>query len=133
MNQQQLPQRQVEEIFSTMACLYGRRFVEMWEGQQPSVVKAFWGRKLAGFAEYPQAIAQALESLDDRNMPPTLPEFVGLCRQALKRVGSGRLMLDVKPVPKERAAEILAEAKQRFWFVKRKADEKPTGGCDAAE
>lgn len=111
---QPLPLEQVEYIFSVMACLYGRRFAEMWEGQRPEVVKAFWAQKLAGFAAYPQAIMAALESLDERNLPPTLPEFITLCRTALRRIGTGRLMLDVKPVPRERAAQILAEAKARL-------------------
>lgn len=124
-----LPLEQVEYIFSVMACLYGRRFSEMWEGQRPEVVKRFWAHKLAGFSDYPQAITAALESLDERTLPPTLPEFLALCRTALRRIGTMRVMLEVKPIPRERAAQILAEAKARL-----KAQHKATAEArDAAD
>lgn len=38
-----------------------------------------WSRKLAGFADHPERIKRVLESLPIH--PPTLPEFVALCRQ----------------------------------------------------
>ena len=38
-----------------------------------------WGEKLAGFSDRPELIRKALQCLPQH--PPTLPEFLALCRQ----------------------------------------------------
>lgn len=108
-----LPPEWVERIFAHMACLYGRLFADMWAGQDAETVKAFWGRKLAGFADHPKAIAAALDALDGRNFPPTCPEFIGLCRDALRRNPSGPA-LPAPGIDKVAAMARLAEVKRRF-------------------
>lgn len=108
-----LPQPWVDRIFAHMACLYGKRFAEMWAGQDADTLKAFWGMKLAGFADHPQAIKHALDSLDERNFPPTCPEFVGMCRNALRRNPAGPA-LPPPPIDRESAKQRLAQLKQRM-------------------
>lgn len=51
------------------------------DGQDAGIANAkeVWGEKLAGFAGRPECIKRALESLPQH--PPTLPEFIVLCRQ----------------------------------------------------
>jgi len=83
-----LPGHWVAKIFRELQGFYGSRFLDMWRigqllpnGQDVGIenAKAVWGEKLAGFADRPESIKRALESLGTH--PPTLPEFIGLCRQ----------------------------------------------------
>lgn len=108
-----LPDRWVERIFSHMACHYGNRFADMWSGQDTETVKAFWARKLGGFADMPEVIGWALDALDDQPTPPSLPQFIAMCRIASKR-RPGMVALPPPAIDKVRAAEILAEARRRF-------------------
>lgn len=77
--------------------------------------KEVWGEKLAGFADQPDRIKRALESLPPH--PPTLPEFVALCRQAV----SENMRALPPPVP---------DASQRLANIERAAGVKvdSTGG-----
>jgi hypothetical protein len=78
----------VARIFRELQGFYGSRFLDMWrigqllpDGQDAGIANAkeVWGEKLAGFADQPERIKRALESLGPH--PPTLPEFIALCRQ----------------------------------------------------
>jgi hypothetical protein len=109
----QLPKELIDRIFAEMACQYGRRFAEMWAGIDPDTVKAFWARKLGGFADYPQAIRAALDALDDRPFPPTCPEFSAMCRDALRRNPAGPA-LPAPTIDISVAKARLAEAKRRI-------------------
>lgn len=77
-----LPREWIDRIFALMACTYGRKFADMWAGQDAEMVKAVWAEKLAGFQGYPESIKYALDCLDGRDWPPTLPEFISDCRRA---------------------------------------------------
>lgn len=60
----------------------------MWRGIDPAQLKAVWAEKLGGFSDRPEIIKHALDSLDDKPWPPTLPEFVEICRNQARRIGS---------------------------------------------
>lgn len=108
-----LPQPWVDRIFSHMACMYGKKFAETWAGQDADTLKAFWAAKLAGFSDHPQAIKSALDALDERPFPPTLPEFMSLCRDALRRSPAGPA-LPPPQIDKAVARERLAQLKSRM-------------------
>lgn len=88
-----LPDSWVERIFDRMQGLYGSLWVDRWRsgemieraGRQfdkgTMVAKATWAQELAGFADSPDRIAKALEVCRNRNLPPTLPEFIAMCRE----------------------------------------------------
>lgn len=85
-----LPSHWVARIFRELQGYYGSRFLDMWrvgqllpDGQDAGIANAkqVWGEKLAGFADQPDRIKRALDSLPQH--PPTLPEFVALCRQSI--------------------------------------------------
>lgn len=88
-----LPDSWVERIFDRMQGLYGSLWLDRWRSGEMIersgvrfdrgllLAKATWGQDLAGFADQPGRIAKALEACRHRNMPPTLPEFLDLCRQ----------------------------------------------------
>lgn len=83
----------VERIFDRMQGLYGSLWLDRWrsgeviehDGQRFDrgllLAKATWGQELAGFSDHPERITRALEACRHRNLPPTLPEFLDLCRQ----------------------------------------------------
>lgn len=88
-----LPDSWVERIFDRMQGLYGSLWLDRWRsgelleqgGQRFDrgllLAKATWGEELAGFVDQPERISRALEACRHRNLPPTLPEFLDLCRQ----------------------------------------------------
>lgn len=102
-----LPHRWVGRIFDELATTYGSKFSQMWEGIDPEAVRITWARKLSGFLGQPECIRAALDSCDDRPWPPTLPEFIGLCRDAARRGGPKQLALpapEIDRVEQERRA-----------------------------
>lgn len=77
----------VRKLFGELQGSYGTRFLDMWRSGQTNLdgddvgllnAMALWAEKLAGFRDRPDAIRRALDNLPPH--PPTLPEFVGLCR-----------------------------------------------------
>lgn len=97
-----LPDSWVTKIFDHMSGLYGSKFADLWSGSNIDSVRRMWAVKLAGFADMPKAIKEALDALDDKPFPPTLPEFIALCREAGRRYGGNKLALEYKPTPEER-------------------------------
>jgi hypothetical protein len=85
-----------------MAAMYGSKFADLWAGTDEAEVRKVWADKLAGFADKPGCIKAAIDALDDRPFPPTLPEFLGLCRNAARRIGDDKPALPHKPTPEER-------------------------------
>ena len=89
-----LPESWITKIFSHFEALYGSKFHDAWKGTDLANVKQVWAEKLGGFKDKPQAIKSALDSLDDKPWPPTLPEFLHLCRDAAKREAPKVLALE---------------------------------------
>ena len=77
-----LPDSWVEKIFTHMAALYGSLFRERWRDIDLDDVKRVWAEELASFSDHPECFRAALKALiDECKFPPTLPEFVALCRR----------------------------------------------------
>lgn len=77
-----LPDAWIGRIFGRFEDFYGARFLDAWRGTDLARVKATWAEKLAGFSDQPERIGFALNALEHHPFPPTLPEFLALCRQA---------------------------------------------------
>ena len=113
-----LPDAWVEEIFRRLAALYGSKFADLWKGTDTESVKAVWAQKLAGFHDKPYVLKAALDACDDKPWPPTLPEFLGFCRNAAGR-GDAIVALpppEISKAEQERRAEKLAEASASLKF-----------------
>ncbi len=78
-----LPPAWVDRLFSRLAAYYGsQKLATMWVDADMAEVKAVWSEQLGRFE--PASISAALQRLVDsgNQWPPTLPEFVELCRQS---------------------------------------------------
>lgn len=76
-----LPESWVEKLFSRLSAMYGRKFADLWSGCNLREVKAAWAEDLAVFSG--EEIKRGLDACKTRTFPPTLPEFVQLCRPAV--------------------------------------------------
>jgi len=61
-----------------MVGYYGARFADAWKGCDVTEVKAIWSEEIAAYSV--AEIQRGIASLKTREWPPTLPEFLNLCR-----------------------------------------------------
>lgn len=73
-----LPERWSEKIFRRMENFYGQKWNDSLGGIERERVKQAWGEELADYL--PDEIATGLHACRSRTWPPTLPEFLLLCR-----------------------------------------------------
>ena len=111
-----LPDLWVDRLFGRLEGLYGAKFHDLWRGSDIENVKRTWAEKLGGFADRPEALKAALDACDDKPWPPTLPEFIGLCRDAAKRTGVAYISL---PAPEIDQAEAARRIEQVAAAVKK--------------
>lgn len=96
-----LPEPWITRIFAEMSAMYGAKFTNMWSGQDAALVKEKWATTLSGFQDRPECIRDALDALNNCPYPPTLPEFLNLCRNSARRFGDSTLSLPHKKTPEE--------------------------------
>lgn len=94
-----LPTKWVERIFAELGALYGSKFVDQWGSQDPATLKAFWAQKLAGLSG--DELRRGLTACEQRDWPPTLPEFLKLCRPPMNHTA---LWYEAQVAAKEREA-----------------------------
>lgn len=68
----------VEALFAEFEALYGSRFADMWRHTDVARMKSLWARALSGFSV--GEIRTGLAGCRDLSWPPSLPEFMVLCR-----------------------------------------------------
>ncbi len=80
-----LPSEWVARLFLRFQAIYGNRVATMWGDVPPDEVRGVWADSLGQFGG--DDLRDALTAVFDAHpdYPPTLPQFVGLCRDA-KRV-----------------------------------------------
>ena len=69
----------IEQLFERFEKLYGTRFTDMWSND-PAGVKRAWTDALAGYSV--GEVKAGLAACRTKPWPPTLPEFLLLCRPA---------------------------------------------------
>lgn len=124
-----LPELWIEKIFGHMGDYYGSLFSDRWKDCNIASVKRTWAKALASFTDHPECFRLALKSMiDECRMPPTLPEFVALCRKHYVRPQPQRAALpDIPPryTSVEEGRRRLAELKAKFPSMSRVFDEIP--------
>lgn len=73
-----LPATWVSKLIAKMQVMYGAKFTQQWAGIPPEVLQSEWAEELAGFTG--PELARGLAACRERTFPPTLPEFMVLCR-----------------------------------------------------
>lgn len=68
----------VERLFKRLSAMYGNRFADMWGSVDAGEMKSTWADALAGLTGV--EIRAGLDACKTQKWPPTLPEFLLLCR-----------------------------------------------------
>lgn len=68
----------IDRIFEVLHRRYGAKFVDLWRDLDPADLKLAWAEDLAGYTG--EEIKRGLDGCRTRVFPPTLPEFLLLCR-----------------------------------------------------
>lgn len=90
----------IERLFSRLTAVYGNRMRTMWADADPQEVKATWMAALNRYSndDVRRALASMLTSYLD--YPPTLPQFLNLCRDAQMMRAQQSMKIDhAKGVP----------------------------------
>lgn len=103
-----LPQPWIDRLFEKLTLVYGRQFLDRWQGIDLAAVKADWAQELEGFEQHPEMIAYALEHLPP-DRPPTVLQFRALARMMPPAKVE---MLQGPPVDRERVRQLLDRARR---------------------
>lgn len=99
----------VESLFSRMTACYGSKFADMWRDADMDLVKNMWASEMGKLSG--SELKHGYDSMMTKPWPPTLPEYVQLCKSLPKKDPAHVMQL---PAPKddfsrEDAAKRLAE------------------------
>lgn len=75
---QPLPTSWVERMFDKMLLDFGKKFVDQWSGTDPDKLIAHWAHEMADYSG--AEIKRGLSEMEQRDWPPSLPEFKKMCR-----------------------------------------------------
>lgn len=75
---------EITDIFRFMTMQYGQRFVDQWSMVEMAELMRFWSDSLRGYTN--EEITRGLSTLGA--WPPTLPEFLKLCRPPIDPVAA---------------------------------------------
>jgi hypothetical protein len=119
-----LPMPWVDRLFARLLGFYGAKLSEQWKGLDLGMVKALWAEELAGYSA--QEIARGIEGCRSRDWPPTLPEFLKLCRPPMNHTA---LWYEAQAAAKEREAGQVGtwSAPWVFYAYREMAHEVKTG------
>lgn len=74
-----LPEPWIERLFSRFEAMYGAKFADAWKGCDLRNVKVVWAEALGACSR--EELAAGISGCLRKDWPPTLPEFLKLCRQ----------------------------------------------------
>jgi hypothetical protein len=75
-----LPKHWMEALFAKMIAFYGSKFALMWQGSNSVEVQKVWAVELFKLSR--EQLKAGSDSLSALPKPPTLPEFIALCKSA---------------------------------------------------
>lgn len=73
-----LPDPWIDRLFARFEAMYGAKFADAWRGCNIAHVKTVWADSLGGCSR--DELAAGVAKCMERDWPPTLPEFLKLCR-----------------------------------------------------
>lgn len=81
-----IPLSWVEKLFANMAMMYGNRMDKVWSGMDKQQVVAFWHMKMGDLGR--DEFVHGVRSLDGAEYPPSLPQFLKMCRPGVDVVSA---------------------------------------------
>jgi hypothetical protein len=90
-----------------MMFIYGARFLDMWEGVDVNEMQATWSDGMRGMSR--EALQRGITALYHAKHPPTLPEFLELCKAGPAMYRPNQFALDAPRTPPAEAREQLAK------------------------
>jgi hypothetical protein len=122
-----LPVSWIDKIFGHMGAYYGSLFADRWKDCDIAEVKRVWAESLANFSDNPECFKASLRSMiDECQFPPTLPEFVALCRKHYVRPPMQQAALPNlghQPLSRDEGRRRLEALKAKFPTMTRVLDE----------
>lgn len=110
-----LPDSWIERIFSKMSSYYGTLFSDRWRDCNLVEVKAVWAEELSSFSDNTECFGLALKAMvGECKFPPTLPEFVAICRKHYVRPKLMALEHKLTPEDIERNKERARQMAERL-------------------
>lgn len=76
-----IPLNWAARLIERMTALYGAQFLRQWEGIPAERLPIVWAEELAGYTG--EEIARGIDSCRRQKFPPTIPEFLLMCRPNL--------------------------------------------------
>lgn len=76
-----LPIAWIEKLFDRMTAFYGNKFADMWRGSDVAMVKELWAHELGKLTR--DEVTKGAQALMTLEWPPSLPQFIKLCRPPL--------------------------------------------------
>lgn len=75
-----LPALWIDRIWERLFAFYGSRFADFWSGgaDQIANIKKIWAEELSGYTV--DEIRIGLDACKKRDYPPSLPQFMSMCR-----------------------------------------------------
>lgn len=73
-----IPDSWIDALFAKMLALYGNKFADMWRESSMQSIKSVWAQELSKLTR--EEIARGANALITQDWPPTLPQFIKLCR-----------------------------------------------------
>lgn len=103
----------IDNLFLKFYSFYGSQFISKWTGCDIDLVKNEWADGLKSFNQ--ETILKALNYVRENNeFPPSLPEFIKICKEFSPRPQDQHLKLEHHhmPISPEKAKENLAKIKE---------------------
>ena len=88
----------------------------MWRGTDINSVKQVWAEKLVVYP--PEILKYALDQCDTLPRPPSLPEFLGFCKDGMKHYVAPIAISAERTTPKDEARVIMQQILEKTGFDK---------------
>lgn len=76
-----IPEKWIDALFTKMLMLYGNKFSDMWRNLDLNLIKSLWAEELGKLTR--DEFAKGANLLIEQEWPPTLPQFIKLCRPVI--------------------------------------------------
>lgn len=73
-----IPDNWIDALFAKMSTYYGNKFADMWRDSSMQAIKSVWSQELRKLSK--EDFARGANALMTQEWPPTLPQFIKLCR-----------------------------------------------------